>query len=618
MAGKGFAPSCPQRMSDFHEILFPVDISYGSSGGPKWKTSVWMADSGFEARVIDWKDTRAEYDISMGIQTQQQMDVLTSFFYGRRGRAYGFRFKDWNDYQVSDVFLGYGNYADTEFQITKTYSSPAHDGTEHFFRRDLKKIAWGTEAGISIDGEEITRNQGSPQWYGIDYNSGILRLGAPMWGGFYSGIVPFANIDFITVAEGGTATSYESGSLNGNGTMYDANNGLAYLHGQFQSTNQDGLRKINVETAAEVAQATMTTMGVPMLGPAPYTTNTMSGIVAVSTDGYVYVGVGGALNGNGVAKIDGLTLQYVTHWGTPGPFVDEPTNVQYPSVAGAVSLDNQWLIHMGMWGDVNLFSTEPFTRVKNLMNTGGITDNGHVGVCPYRTSGFGVLYNGPVDNSEGNCVLYIYLGGGVGYDALVWGTPTSQARSAHYDLKTGGILLFWENEQGNNDQLDSWCGLYHEDVGGFVWKRRMPRQLGYLGLGCMNMQQPLNGMAVWETYTPTFGQCVWFLNTEDGELRARRSPYGLGGGEASGDWQAYDYTRNSLICTSSVARVVNTDTQGVPMSAPQELRLGQAEFHVGVRFDTDHLNTKHEYWNTQSWDPIPLIEVRNWDDVDVN
>lgn len=609
MAGKGSPLPCPQRMSDFHEILFPVDISYGSSGGPKWKTSVWMADSGYEARVIDWKDTRAEYDISMGIQTQQQMDALTTFFYGRRGRAYGFRFKDWNDYQVRDVFLGYGDYAQSNFQITKTYSSPAHDGTVHEFRRDLRKIAWGSEAGVQIDGEEITRNQGAPQWYGIDYNSGLLRLGAPMWGGFYAGMIAYANIDFITLGEGGTASSYSGGSLQGNGTMYDANSAMAYLAGTFQGTSQGGLRKINVETAAEVAQATMTTMGVPLLNG----TNALAGISGVSTDGYVYVAVGAA-NGVAIAKIDGVTLQYDSHWGAPDPFGNPAVNTSSPSIAGAVSIDNQWLMHMGILGTVELFSTEPLTRVKTLLDTGGVMDNGHVGVCPYRTNGFGIVYNGPVDNTDGNCVLYLYVGGGVGFEALVWGTPTSQARSGHYDLKTGGILLFWENEEGNNADEDSWCGLYHEDAGGFVWKRRMPRQM----FGRLNMQQPLNGQLAWVSYAPTFGECLWLLNTEDGELRARRAPYGLGGGDATGHWQAYDPGRKLVIGTNGVARVVNADVQGVPMTPAQELRLGEAEFHVGVRFDTDHLNTKHEYWNTQSWDPIPLVEVRNWDDVDVS
>jgi uncharacterized protein (TIGR02217 family) len=132
-------------MSDFHEVLFPVDISFGSTGGPKWKTSVFQADSGFEARVSDWKSTRAEYDVSQGIKVQGQMDVLTAFFYARRGRAYGFRFKDWNDYTADSLTLGLGDYATTSFQLVKTYQSTGPDAVSHTYLRPLKKIAWGSE-----------------------------------------------------------------------------------------------------------------------------------------------------------------------------------------------------------------------------------------------------------------------------------------------------------------------------------------------------------------------------------------------------------------------------------------------------------------------------------------
>ena len=31
--------------------------------------------------------------------------------------------------------------------------------------------------------------------------------------------------------------------------------------------------------------------------------------------------------------------------------------------------------------------------------------------------------------------------------------------------------------------------------------------------------------------------------------------------------------------------------------------------------DTDHLDATHEFWNTQSWSSIPLIEVRDWSDI---
>lgn len=38
--------------------------------------------------------------------------------------------------------------------------------------------------------------------------------------------------------------------------------------------------------------------------------------------------------------------------------------------------------------------------------------------------------------------------------------------------------------------------------------------------------------------------------------------------------------------------------------------IGACEFHVHVRFDTDHLDASHEFWRTQSWPDIPLVEVK--------
>lgn len=618
MPGVSFTLASPPRMSDFHEVLFPVDISYGSSGGPKLKTSVWTSDSGFEARVIDWNATRGEYDVSHGIKTHAQMQALTAFFMNRRGRAYGFRFKDWNDYIAEDVFLGYGDYATRNYQIVKNYKSPAHDGVEHTFDRPLKKIAWGTENGITIDGELITRIDNGINSYAIDYNTGILRLSAPMRGGWYHGIIPVTPIDYLSAAEGSRVVNYANPTLVSGGVMYDMTAGIGYQNAYFSTPGADtGIRAISIETAEEVAQADVDQMGLPVTGEEPWANNGLSGIICVGADGYLYLNVGGTSNGVAVMKVDGTTLQYVTHWGQVHPFGPNEVSSDYPSAPGCVSLDNKTFVHFGLFGSIDLHSTETCQRLRELLVTGGITSHGHVGACPYRNTGFGILYNHPTDNYEGECALYIYLGGGIGYEAMVWGGPGGRVRSGFYDLKTGGILLFWEGEDGDpNDQLDSWCGLYHEDNGGFRWKRRMPRQLFHSGLGHGNMQVPLNGDYCWACWTPFFGWCWWTINTEDGELRARRSPSDLG--ETPGEMQVYDPTRKLIMAHGGADMVINCDVQGVPMDPPQELRLGYVEFHVGVRFDTDHLNVQHEFWTHKTWQSIPLVEVRNWADVDLD
>ena len=107
----------------FVEVRFPEDISYGSSGGPVYSTDVVVTDGGFEKRNINWQSARARYNVAHGVKTQTQLDNLISFFRARKGRAYGFRFKDWSDYTASGQDLGTGDGVATDFQLVKSYNS---------------------------------------------------------------------------------------------------------------------------------------------------------------------------------------------------------------------------------------------------------------------------------------------------------------------------------------------------------------------------------------------------------------------------------------------------------------------------------------------------------------
>lgn len=157
----------------FHEILFPPNISYGSAGGPKFKTTVFTADSGYEQRNIDWKNTRAEYDVSHGIKTQVQMDELTAFFYARRGKAYGFRFKDWNDFLVSQQVIATGDGSTRAFQLLKTYSdTQAESGESYSFSRAITKPAWNSVAGVTVAGAVKVAGTN----YTVDYATGIITF----------------------------------------------------------------------------------------------------------------------------------------------------------------------------------------------------------------------------------------------------------------------------------------------------------------------------------------------------------------------------------------------------------------------------------------------------------
>jgi uncharacterized protein (TIGR02217 family) len=143
-------------MTDFEEIQFPTDISYGATGGPMFMTDVVATVSGYEQRNSKWSQSRAKYNVASGIKTESQWAALIAFFRARRGKAVGFRFKDWSDYKAENVQIGVGDDSTTEFQLVKLYSSGSVAVS-----RDITKPVAGTvdiyvdavlqSSGVSVD-----------------------------------------------------------------------------------------------------------------------------------------------------------------------------------------------------------------------------------------------------------------------------------------------------------------------------------------------------------------------------------------------------------------------------------------------------------------------------------
>ncbi|MDX2073491.1 MAG: DUF2460 domain-containing protein [Alphaproteobacteria bacterium] len=107
----------------FIETRFPTDISFGSAGGPEYSTDIIITQGGYEQRNINWAAARARYNVAYGVRTQEQLDALIAFFRARKGRADGFRFKDWTDYQATGQLIGTGDGSTTQFQLVKNYTS---------------------------------------------------------------------------------------------------------------------------------------------------------------------------------------------------------------------------------------------------------------------------------------------------------------------------------------------------------------------------------------------------------------------------------------------------------------------------------------------------------------
>ena len=107
----------------FDNVRLPEDIERGSHSIPRFQTSVITLGRGGEQRNADWPQQRLKFDVSYGIQDEQDYHLVRDFFYARLGRARGFLFKDWSDYSAKHQLLGIGDGVKTKFQLVKYYTS---------------------------------------------------------------------------------------------------------------------------------------------------------------------------------------------------------------------------------------------------------------------------------------------------------------------------------------------------------------------------------------------------------------------------------------------------------------------------------------------------------------
>ncbi len=159
----------------FIDARFPVTISYGSVGGPKYRTSIVASRSGMETRNIDWVYPQHEYDASTGVNKFADIEDLIAFFHVVKGRAHTFRWKDWADYKscsieetpsAADQVIGTGDGIETQFQLVKNYSF----GSQTNSRRITKPVA-GTIL-VALDGVSTSS-------FSTNVSTGIVTLTSP-------------------------------------------------------------------------------------------------------------------------------------------------------------------------------------------------------------------------------------------------------------------------------------------------------------------------------------------------------------------------------------------------------------------------------------------------------
>jgi len=197
-------------LPNFHEIRFPEKIAFGATGGPGWNTTVVATLGGFEQRNRNWEQARRRYVVGHEIKTIEEYDELLDFFQARRGKAFGFRFRDFTDMasdmpgliasgiafedelpaagtmspvdaqNVSDE-SPFGDGLETQFQIVKTYRDVASPATLSFDSGDVTpstdRIALASH-GLQTGDGPFTFTPIRAAW-GLP--GGLLDDGTPYW-----------------------------------------------------------------------------------------------------------------------------------------------------------------------------------------------------------------------------------------------------------------------------------------------------------------------------------------------------------------------------------------------------------------------------------------------------
>lgn len=137
----------------FHETLFPLDISLASRGGPVRQTDIVTTGSGREERNQRWYHSRRKYNAGYGVKSIAALAQIVEFFEERRGRLYGFRWRDRLDWKscpvqgaphFTDQPVATGDGTTRSFQLVKTY------GNSHapYVRAIRKPVAGSVSVGV--------------------------------------------------------------------------------------------------------------------------------------------------------------------------------------------------------------------------------------------------------------------------------------------------------------------------------------------------------------------------------------------------------------------------------------------------------------------------------------
>lgn len=173
-------------MSFIEQRLFE-SISYGFSGGPTWNTGQVPLRSGIIRRNIKRSRPLSKFKGSFNNRDKPTFKLLLDAFNATQGAAYGFRFKNWLDFEALAEPLGVAVDGAQTVQLVKGYAFGSKTTSVPIRKPNADVIVYA---------------DGSPIAATVDTTTGEAALtstaGAVLtWSGTYDIPVMFENDDFM-------------------------------------------------------------------------------------------------------------------------------------------------------------------------------------------------------------------------------------------------------------------------------------------------------------------------------------------------------------------------------------------------------------------------------------
>jgi uncharacterized protein (TIGR02217 family) len=203
-------------MTAFHDVRFPLDIALGAKGGPERLTEIVTTATGREERNARWAQSRRRFDAGYGVRSVAKLNEVVAFFEERRGRLYGFRFRDRLDFTSRpknetptplDQAIGTATGSLAAFQLTKTYGSA--------FAPYARVISKPVAGSVRVAVAGVERLAGTD--FTVDSASGIITflpekvppLGAAVTAGFTFDVPVRFDTDFLEL----DLSAFEAGAI---------------------------------------------------------------------------------------------------------------------------------------------------------------------------------------------------------------------------------------------------------------------------------------------------------------------------------------------------------------------------------------------------------------------